>query len=310
MRELSSKGILVALLVGFCLSLPWQPFGAEAEEKATQFLAREVPVWRSENGCFSCHNNGDGARALFRSTRGGYELPDALDETISWLKQPSAWKDNKGDPGVSDPKLANIQFAAALAELSPPATARVAASELLLADQHENGSWRIEELNPAGSPATYGTLLATTLAIRSLSTLQSSNAAGAIEKGRGWLADQPISNVPSAAAIILGLPASETRQKRDEAARFLFEAQTSTGGWGPYKLAPAEAYDTALALLALSEFDPRHPAIARGREWLGSHQEEDGSWPPTTRPSGGRSYAQRVSTTAWALMALLATDPK
>ncbi|MEX0713581.1 MAG: hypothetical protein WD278_14585 [Pirellulales bacterium] len=36
-------------------------------------------------------------------------------------------------------------------------------------------------------------------------------------------------------------------------------------------------------------------------------QLEDGSWPETTRPAGGQSYAQRISTTAWATIALLAT---
>ena len=34
-------------------------------------------------------------------------------------------------------------------------------------------------------------------------------------------------------------------------------------------------------------------------------QEADGSWPETTRPPGADSYAQRISTTGWALLALL-----
>src|SRR5262249_25750881 len=35
-----------------------------AEERAVAYLVREVPLWSQENHCFSCHNNGDGARAL------------------------------------------------------------------------------------------------------------------------------------------------------------------------------------------------------------------------------------------------------
>jgi hypothetical protein len=48
-------------------------------------------------------------------------------------------------------------------------------------------------------------------------------------------------------------------------------------------------------------------SIARGREFLAREQLADGSWPATTRPSGGDSYAQKISTTGWALLALLRT---
>jgi hypothetical protein len=34
-------------------------------------------------------------------------------------------------------------------------------------------------------------------------------------------------------------------------------------------------------------------------------QMSDGSWPETTRPSNQESYAQRISTTGWALLALM-----
>jgi len=44
---------------------------------------------------------------------------------------------------------------------------------------------------------------------------------------------------------------------------------------------------------------------ARGREFLLRMQHADGGWPETTRPAGGVSYAEHISTTAWALEALL-----
>jgi hypothetical protein len=47
--------------------------------------------------------------------------------------------------------------------------------------------------------------------------------------------------------------------------------------------------------------------IARGRGYLIASQDEDGSWPEMTRPPGGTSYAQRISSTGWATLALLAT---
>ena len=47
--------------------------------------------------------------------------------------------------------------------------------------------------------------------------------------------------------------------------------------------------------------------LKRGRAYLLAVQEEDGSWPETTRPAGSVSYAQRISTSGWATLALLAT---
>jgi len=40
---------------------------ATPEAKAVAFLLKEVPKWRAEKGCASCHHNGDAARALFYS---------------------------------------------------------------------------------------------------------------------------------------------------------------------------------------------------------------------------------------------------
>ena len=48
---------------------------ATPEAKAVAFLSREVPRWSREKHCFSCHNNGDGARALFRAARQGEHVP-------------------------------------------------------------------------------------------------------------------------------------------------------------------------------------------------------------------------------------------
>jgi hypothetical protein len=80
----------------------------------------------------------------------------------------------------------------------------------------------------------------------------------------------------------------------------------------------SEAFDSALAVLALAELRPEHAvasfsdaqrqdAIRNGRQYLLASQLDDGSWTETTRPPGGESYAQRISTTAWALLALLSS---
>src|SRR5262245_46455508 len=104
-----------AVVVAGCLS-ERMPARSSAERRAIAFLQREVPAWSRENGCFSCHNNGDAARALYAAKRAGFRVNQAaLRDTTSWVTQPDRWEHNKGDPGFSDQRLANIQFAAALA---------------------------------------------------------------------------------------------------------------------------------------------------------------------------------------------------
>ncbi len=46
-----------------------------AEARAVAFLSREVPRWSRENHCYSCHNNGDAARALYQASRAGIRVP-------------------------------------------------------------------------------------------------------------------------------------------------------------------------------------------------------------------------------------------
>src|SRR4029077_9687350 len=88
-----------------------------AKTLAISCLAREVPRWAAENKCYSCHNNGDAARALYTALRLGYNVPPrSLADTSRWLSQPERWDHNGGETGVSDKRLARIQFAGALVE--------------------------------------------------------------------------------------------------------------------------------------------------------------------------------------------------
>jgi squalene cyclase len=130
-------------------------------------------------------------------------------------------------------------------------------------------------------------------------------------------------NVPDATAVLLAFAdsSSERRPSNWKAAlELLSKGQGSDGGWGAYATSPAEPFDTALAMLALQELRARRvnaepiftssaidAIIARGRAYLVQRQLDDGSWQETTRPAGQSSYAQRISTTAWSLLALFAT---
>ncbi len=284
---------------------------ATPEERALAYLANEVPAWRRENGCFSCHNNGDGARALYLAQRLGRRVdPAALRETNEWLARPSQWENNRGDPRFSDKELARLQFAVALAAAheSRAVTAKPALDEAaaaVFALQQADGSWRVEGDEAAGSPVTWGSSLATAMASQVLQRADASKYHDATQRAEAWLRRLPLRMTVDAAAVLTALP-----ERENEAIEFLRRARTSDGGWGPAAHSPAEAFDTSLALIGLSRTAARHEALkTRGRAWLIRNQLESGGWRETTRPSGGASYAQHVSTTAWATIALLLTAP-
>lgn len=286
--------------------------------KAIRFLEREVPAWSRDHGCFSCHNNGDAARALFAAKRAGFRVEaSAVTDTIAWVTQPDRWEHNQGDPGFSDQRLANLQFASALAlgkrKGTKDQSAMHQAARKVAAGQDIDGAWPIERQNPAGSPATYGTTLATWMALQVLRSSGARDLEAQVRKAETRLREVRLENTPNAATLLLFLAhateATARKQRRDCLA-FIEQAQTSDGGWGPYADAPAEVFDTALVLLALAEARREEGATAmieRGRAFLLKQQQADGSWPATTRPSGGESYAQQMSTTGWATLALLKT---
>jgi hypothetical protein len=118
----------------------------------------------------------------------------------------------------------------------------------------------------------------------------------AIARADVWLHAVNATNIPDSAVLVLAFG-------KPESLELIRSAQGSDGGWGPRPHAPSEVFDTALVLLAL-----HHGEMAdRGRAFLIHAQLPSGGWPETTRPPGGQSYAQHISTTAWATLALLAT---
>src|SRR5262245_34185088 len=91
--------------------------GAQApsvEARAFAFLAKEVPAWHVEHRCYSCHNNGDAARALVQASRAGFDTAAPLADTLAFLSLPADWEKNSRGGGLDDTALARIQFAGAL----------------------------------------------------------------------------------------------------------------------------------------------------------------------------------------------------
>jgi hypothetical protein len=294
---------------------------AQPEARALAFLSREVPRWSADNKCFSCHNNGDAARALYTATRLGHALPaKVLDDTSRWLATPDQWEHNGGEGPFNDKGLARIQFAAALVDaleagLVKDRQALGRAAALVAEGQQKDGCWQAND-DTVGAPATYGIALATHMARRTLQRTDAKRYRAALERSEAWLCEAPVKRVLDAAAVLLALEGSDSRAAAAQRKRCLEpirKGESKDGGWGPYVNSPPEPFDTAVVLLALARY-PDEPGlkdmIRRGRAFLIAAQERDGNWKETTRPAGADSYAQRLSTTGWATLALLATSPK
>ncbi len=289
---------------------------AQAEAKALKYLSVEVPRWSQENHCFSCHNNGDASRALYSALRRGRDIrAEALADTTKWLTHPPGWNHNGGDGPISDKRLARIEFSAALREafLAKEVRKKVAlrlAAASLLEDQSDDGSWPVESGGVIGSPAGYGRPLASALALEVLRSAREPNFDRAITKTEGWFETRPVHNTLDAASALLALGNRASKPLQSRCLTYLRTAEAPEGGWGPFPDSAPEPFDTALAIAALSRLDKPdvRPLIHRGRRFLAASQLPDGSWRETTRPAGGESYAQRLSTTGWAAWALLETS--
>jgi Squalene-hopene cyclase C-terminal domain len=316
---LRNRHTLVMAFVLFAWGASAEAQTSTAEERALAFLQREVPRWSRKNHCFSCHNNGDGARALYAGLRAGFAIaPTATQDTTAWLSDPERWEHNGGDGPFSDKRLARLQFTTALAAARRAGAVRdqrplLRAAAGLAQDQAEDGSWPIEGENEPGSPVVYGRLLATFLARESLRAADPAAFRKPIDRGGRWLLGQQIKTVTDASVMLMvtaAVPSPRSPDIRKRCIALLRRAQADSGGWGPFVKSPPEVYDTALALIGLNgirEAPPVRTLIARGRAYLIGEQQADGSWIETTRPPGAESYAQRISTCGWATMALLET---
>ena len=290
------------------------------------YLVKEVPKWKAEHPCYSCHNNGDATRALLVASARGHDIGASLDDTLTFLKQPATWDQNKAPSGFDDKALARVQFASALAVAErvgkAASTDLDAAAKLLVADQKADGSWQLDQSQSIGSPATYGTIIATWSARSTLIASGIQPDAFSVVQADRWIRGLTPENVLDAAATILALDLSSdvmAENLRRNCLSILRSGQSAeTGGWGPYVTAGPQVFDTAMAVLALGslEVEPRlarsayraeelKEAIANGKKYLVSQQRPDGSWPETTRPANQESYAQRISTTGWAMLALM-----
>ena len=154
---LTSATVILICSIGVAAQLKKDPTALDKADPNVAAIARgvdylkvEVPKWKAEHPCYSCHNNGDATRALLVAGAKGYDIGTSLDDTLAFLKQPAKWDQNKAPSGFDDKALARVQFASALAVAErhgkAASTDLEAAAKLLVADQKPDGSWQLDRL--------------------------------------------------------------------------------------------------------------------------------------------------------------------
>src|SRR6185436_12186798 len=106
------------------------------------------------------------------------------------------------------------------------------------ADQGTNGAWEIDAQSAAGSPATYGSVLATYTALNVLKRAGTEQTA--VASAERWLASVKPAHLLERATLLLARAQRSTEEAKVHL-RILQKAQTSDGGWGPFPDSPPEA---------------------------------------------------------------------
>jgi hypothetical protein len=198
----------VALLTAVTPDQP-QADTRAATARTVAYLRTEVPRWRLEHPCYSCHNNGDAMRALLAASARGHVVADAIGDTVAWLATPERWDSNARRGGSEEQPLARIQFASALASMVAAGRAEAAALDraagLLVVHQQDDGSWRMSDTQIVGGATFYGTSLATAMARRILVRAKVASVQSSLAKASGWLRTTSPITVLDASAVLLGL---------------------------------------------------------------------------------------------------------
>lgn len=323
-RSLRAAGLswLLALLATWLAAHGTSAAADDAPlQRAVSYLAGQLPLWREENGCYSCHHNGDAARVLYYARDAGYQVAaESLSDTSQWLRAPEQWDRNGGDAEFSDKRLAAIQFSFALigddsASERDKQVALSSAAERLAREQAPDGSWPVGSPGSVGSPVTYGTALATLAARRVLVAADATQFRDAVDRAEQWFARQRPQSTYQTAVLLWALRDLDRPANDPLVGAYLErmrQAEAKGGGWAAFAGRAPEPFDTAIAMIGLTAWRDQLPTaelVARGRRFLLKEQLANGSWRETTRPANAVSYAQHISTTAWATWALLLSSP-
>jgi squalene-hopene/tetraprenyl-beta-curcumene cyclase len=306
----------------------------EAVDRGLAFLEADAAKWRKERKCATCHHGTMTVWALSEAKSRGYAVaPETLRDVAGWTKERLGSIDKPRDtrPGwnmVSTPAVYLALMAQAVPTqdvLSHGELERIAGH--LLRHQEADGSWAWS-LAPAGNrppPVFESDEVVTLMADVDLRPHvptdpgEKSPARDGRARAAAWLEEHRPGASTQATALRLfrdvraGRPPGELAPGVER----LLRLQHRDGGWGQEGDLPADAYATGQALyfLSLAGVSLDRPEVRRAVTFLVASQNQDGSWPMTSRAHpGAKPMTNPVPITyfgsAWATLGLIRSVPK
>lgn len=276
-----------------------------AVESSLAYLQEEAVDWVRTMRCASCHHAAMGVWAIREAAARGFDVDEeALAELVAYaVADPVKAKllpESAGEPPTFALSAAYGSLAARAVGTEEAEGSRGRLGAHLVATQGEDGSWPLQAARP---PMLEGPEVATLMALLAVDDV------AARAKARAWLDLRPPGSLQARALrlIVAEGPAGSE-------ATALLALQNEDGGWSQTSDRPSDAYATGMALYALAG-RADGAALERARAFLVRTQEDDGSWPMTSRPmpDGGAPAKDlrpiTYASTAWATLGLLRSSP-
>jgi hypothetical protein len=312
-----------------------------AIERGLAFLQTDAAKWRQERTCATCHHGVMTTWALSEATSQGYAVAaETLRDVAKWTGERLASIDQPRDPRpgwnmVNTPAVYLALMAQALPAqeaVSPDELGRIAGH--LLRHQEEDGSWAWS-LAPARNrppPVFESDQVVTLMADIALGSPEAaepppeaaelgaaSPAHAGREKASAWLEKTSPAGSTQATAMRLfrDVRAGKPPNQLEAGIARLLGLQQHDGGWGQEADLSTDAYATGQALyfLSLAGVARDRSEVQRGVAFLVNRQNNDGSWPMTSRAHpGAKPMTNPVPITyfgsAWATLGLLRSVPR
>ena len=291
-------------------------------ERGLVFLAKDAMKWKEQHNCVSCHHASLIVWSMREAKQHGYSVDEPVfAELTKWVAEAGDGKTGvprpPGRPQALNTKA--LYFALALgADPSPDEMSRQGLQRFwntIQGDQIENGSWVAW---PDTRPPFFGSSDESMTALAALALLPAAasdeSALTARNKAIAWLRETKTDDDPQSLAmrLVLWVRLSRPAEEYQPLVQRIRERQNADGGWSQADGMPSDAWATGQALYALAHagLGPDDSALARGHEFLGRTQREDGSWLMTSRPSNpdDKGAANLMPITgagaAWAILGL------
>lgn len=295
-----------------------------AVERGMQFLQKEAYRWKAAKGCAACHHAATMIWSFNEAKARGYSVDEAaLTEITAWAfpnMQENVRVDQAPPRNVINLgavyTLMSVETAPAAKtpkQDDPLAAARRALVRHITTKQIADGSWGVPlDLRvPLGGPPEDIAILSRIALLQSGD--DSTTVTTCLKKAADWLAVNQDKGSRQARnlRLLMNLREAKPAGELNPVIASIKTEQNADGGWSQTPEMTSDAYATGQSLYVLGRagVKPDDPGMARGVEFLTRTQQENGSWPMTSRVKAKDMTPITATGAAWAVLGLVRAAP-